>query len=217
MQSAIRREKNLMILVKNNGIFKSLQGEGVLCGLPTLFIRTWQCNEKCSWCDQKETFNDPLNRVTVSDADLVRRIVEERCTEVCFTGGEPMLQSDSIRNITRELSDEYLFSVETNATIFDPIPFVSFWSLSPKLHNWPHEQLLRWLEHVYAYSIAHQVKVVCKDVAAVEDALSKMDMYKASLVVQPLWGESKVRDIVTCCIDNGIRYSVQIHKVLGIW
>ena len=40
-----------------NEIFKSIQGEGPNFGKPAIFLRTAQCNLKCTWCDTKYTWD----------------------------------------------------------------------------------------------------------------------------------------------------------------
>ena len=44
--------------MKINEIFFSIQGEGILIGTPTIFIRTTGCNLRCSWCDTKYAYED---------------------------------------------------------------------------------------------------------------------------------------------------------------
>ena len=46
-----------MSTMQVNEIFKSIQGEGPNFGKPAIFLRTAQCNLKCTWCDTKYTWD----------------------------------------------------------------------------------------------------------------------------------------------------------------
>jgi len=95
-------------------IFYSLQGEGVLMGTPTTFVRFVGCNLDCAWCDTKYA-REGGSEMSV---DQIFDKVESHGTPfVCLTGGEPMLQDDIYRLIDTLLENEYQVTIETNGSI----------------------------------------------------------------------------------------------------
>ena len=72
--------------------FLSIQGEGRKAGIPTAFVRTTGCHLRCSWCDAKYTFTGGEERAL---EDLVSWVKQQPTKEVCFTGGEPLLQKEA--------------------------------------------------------------------------------------------------------------------------
>ena len=48
--------------MKYSEIFYSIQGEGQLVGLPSVFFRTSYCNLRCIWCDTPYTSWQPENK-----------------------------------------------------------------------------------------------------------------------------------------------------------
>jgi len=60
--------------LKLSEIFYSLQGEGVLIGTPTVFVRTAGCNLRCNWCDTEYARSDKGVEQSVQEVmDQVRR------------------------------------------------------------------------------------------------------------------------------------------------
>jgi 7-carboxy-7-deazaguanine synthase len=126
-------------------IFYSVQGEGSLVGVPSIFVRTSGCNLRCSWCDTPYTSWNPegedlsigeiLNRALALDgSDAARHVV--------LTGGEPMIAPGIV-----ELSEGFRergmhITVETAGTVLTPVA-CDLMSISPKLANSTPEGVFR--------------------------------------------------------------------------
>lgn len=206
-----------MFLVKENGVFTSIQGEGPFTGTPAIFVRTFGCNVKCSWCDTKESWEDESNKQEVEVIDVVNKVLQNPQRDVCITGGEPFLQAEELYTLTEILSGhEKFISIETNATIYYPIPFISFYVLSPKFGTWRTEIINKWINYFYSTETAFVIKIVCDTLEDVRAAKQRTENVPNRLVIQPLWKCEKYMDIVNYCIDNCINISAQIHKFIGL-
>lgn len=92
--------------------FRSLQGEGIMIGVPTFFIRTVGCNLSCKWCDTQYAMTGGEDMAV---SELVRLVGDDDV--VCITGGEPMLQPDTPELIS-ELTDlKKRVVLETNGAV----------------------------------------------------------------------------------------------------
>lgn len=93
--------------------FYSLQGEGLQMGEPTFFIRLAGCNLDCHWCDTpyaKEEGEERTVEQLLGEADASGARV------VCLTGGEPLMQKDSIHLMQLLLDKGLYVTVETNGS-----------------------------------------------------------------------------------------------------
>ena len=93
--------------------FRSLQGEGKKIGVPTYFIRTVGCNLKCSWCDTQYAMSEPGEDISV---EKIMELVKDE-TDVCLTGGEPMLQKDTLELLDKLSKAGKTVVLETNGSI----------------------------------------------------------------------------------------------------
>lgn len=115
-------------------IFHSIQGEGILTGMPSVFIRTSGCNLRCSWCDTPYTSWRPEGR-DWSVESLVEKVLTYQCGHCVITGGEPTV-AVGMDTLTRALRDQGLHvTIETNGTMPPGDIQVDLASLSPKLSN----------------------------------------------------------------------------------
>lgn len=106
--------------MKIYSIFRSLQGEGLTIGQPTVFVRTSGCPLRCTYCDTIQAFEDGKEM----SLDEIIGAVEERSTRnVCLTGGEPLAQGDAYRLIQLLLDRKHIVIVETSGAIpLDEMP-----------------------------------------------------------------------------------------------
>ncbi|AGB36768.1 7-carboxy-7-deazaguanine synthase QueE [Natronococcus occultus] len=116
-----------------NELFYSLQGEGTLAGVPSVFVRTSGCNLRCWFCDSYHTSWEPTH-ARMGLEEIVAEIESHPADHVVLTGGEPLLHEESVALL--ETLDErgYHTTVETNGTIHREAP-IDLASISPKLES----------------------------------------------------------------------------------
>ncbi len=126
-----------------NEIFKSIQGEGPNFGKPAIFLRTAQCNLKCTWCDTKYTwdwknydFSKEVKEMTIDE--VKDAIAELEIKHLVITGGEPLLQQGDLADLLSFLKPDFYVEVETNCTILPNkmlTDLIDQWNVSPKTKN----------------------------------------------------------------------------------
>lgn len=121
-------------------IFHSIQGEGLLAGVPSVFIRLAGCPLRCRWCDTAYAWDYEFGTEYGVD-DLVEAVTQWPCGHVVITGGEPMVGADSgpragLIKLTRRLrdSDKHV-TIETSGLVFIDDLACDLMSVSPKLSN----------------------------------------------------------------------------------
>ena len=115
-----------------NELFYSLQGEGRLSGVPSVFVRTSGCNLRCWFCDSYHTSWEPAYARMGVDEIVAEVRSHESADHVVLTGGEPLLHDESVTLLERLDDAGYHLTVETNGTVYRDAP-VDLASVSPKL------------------------------------------------------------------------------------
>ncbi len=123
-----------MKIMKIAEIFYSVQGEGKLAGVPSVFVRTSGCNLRCTWCDTPYASWNPTGD-ELSLEEIVSRVLRFGAKHVVLTGGEPMIQTQ-LPELVQRLQDHQLhITIETAGTIWIPEMQIELASISPKLAN----------------------------------------------------------------------------------
>ena len=124
-----------------NEIFYSLQGEGFLAGVPSVFVRLAGCPLRCRWCDTKYAW-DQTSGQDYTITKIVQTVLrkespgqQNQSKFVVVTGGEPMINSD-LPQLVQELkaADKHI-TIETAGIAFIPDLACDLMSISPKLSN----------------------------------------------------------------------------------
>ena len=118
--------------MKISELFFSIQGEGELTGVPSVFVRTSGCNLRCRWCDTKYASWKPEGEnVTIND--LLDKVCSYPARHVVISGGEPMI-AKGIEEFTHLLKESGKhITIETAGTIAPNGMQCDLASLSPKL------------------------------------------------------------------------------------
>jgi len=115
-------------------IYASLQGEGLLAGMPSTFVRTSGCNLRCVWCDTPFTSWQPEGRgMTV--AEIVATVTELAQRHVVVTGGEPLLFAEVVPLCAELRRGGFHVTIETAGSVLPDggVPPCDLMSISPKL------------------------------------------------------------------------------------
>lgn len=108
-----------------NEIYLSLQGESTLAGLPCIFVRLTACNLRCSYCDSAYAFKEgkklSLDDVRAEIHSLAKPFTKSKLQTpnpklplVELTGGEPLLQKNSLPLMKRLCDDGFTVLLETS-------------------------------------------------------------------------------------------------------
>lgn len=112
-------------------IYRSIQGEGCLTGVPSVFVRTSGCNLRCWFCDTPYASWQPEGQDYAVD-EIVAEVEEWDCSHVVVTGGEPMLFAEMIPLCRQFRRRGRHVTIETAGTLYLPVE-CDLMSISPKL------------------------------------------------------------------------------------
>ncbi|HZQ54304.1 MAG TPA: 7-carboxy-7-deazaguanine synthase QueE [Bryobacteraceae bacterium] len=216
-------------------IFYSLQGEGALVGVPSVFVRTSGCNLRCVWCDTPYTSWNPEGKDMPLER-ILAAVQEFRARHVVLTGGEPMIAPQMV-NLTNMLRQADLhITIETAGTVYAPVA-CDLMSISPKLANstprerdggrWAaqHDRLryqpeiLKRLISEYSYQLKFVV-MSPEDLAEIEKICTNIGAGRERVVLMPEGTRPEVlrergQWLAEICKQCGYRYSPRLH--VDLW
>ena len=213
-------------------IFHSVQGEGALVGVPSVFVRTSGCNLRCVWCDTPYTSWHPEGDERSIDS-IVEEVNRYGAGHAVITGGEPMI-APGLDELTRRLTQH--ITIETAGTVEADVR-CDLISISPKLSNstprerdggrWAaqHErlryqpQVLRRLMSTYPYQLKFVITAP-EDLAEVRQMVEDIGAENRRVILMPEGIDASTlaergRWLVELCKREGYRYSPRLH--VDLW
>ncbi len=221
--------------MKISEIFYSVQGEGLLVGTPSVFVRTSGCNLRCVWCDTPYTSWTPEGSEQPVDA-ILEEARRYPARHAVVTGGEPMV-APQVAELTAGLRRLGLHvTVETAGTVFADVA-CDLMSISPKLANstpwerdggrWArqHERLridVEVLRRLMA-PCAYQLKFVVErpeDLAEIRSIVERTGAASERVILMPEGTDADVlrargQWLVEIAKQEGFRFSPRLH--IELW
>lgn len=216
-------------------IFYSLQGEGELTGVPSVFVRTSGCNLRCAWCDTPYASWDPEG-TPQTVAEIMAAIGGHPVARhVVLTGGEPMIAKDIAALAEGIRASGRHVTIETAATVAPAGIACDLASLSPKLLNsapdpsahgawrkkheatrWQPDVVRDWIDH-YPYQFKFVVARP-EDIDELEHMLAALqrEIPRHRVLLMPEATEldamrSRASWLGEVCKARGYRYAHRLH------
>lgn len=211
----MKKSKNTLTV---NEIFFSIQGESSWMGLPCVFVRLTYCDLRCAWCDTEYAFYEGVD-MTIKE--IIEKIESYNCKLVEITGGEPLLQENSI-DLMKQLCDEnFTVLLETGghrdiSKVDSRVHII----MDIKCPGSKMSHKNRW-ENIELLSKKDEVKFVIKDKNDYEwakEIINKFDLTKkvGEILFSPVFGEIEPAKIAEWILEDklSVRLQIQLHKYI---
>ncbi|MDE2223191.1 MAG: 7-carboxy-7-deazaguanine synthase QueE [Candidatus Omnitrophica bacterium] len=221
-------------------IFRSVQGEGKYVGASHVFVRFFECNMHCVWCDTPASIGDGKREYKELTLDDVLSKVNDlygNSHSVSITGGEPLLQKDFLKEFCPALHQEgKKIYLDTNGTLpgglQEIIKHIDIIAMDLKLPSSTGQKPF-WTEHRDFLNIASCKEVFIKAVISLNT--TRQDVLKAArlvadvdpgilFILQPNYLDMK-KGVIDHCLEHqktcakilkDVRILPQVHKFMKL-
>ena len=199
-------------------IFNSVQGESTHMGLPCVFVRLTGCNLRCVWCDTAYAFQGGKK---LSIDEILEEIKSHNIDLIEITGGEPLMQEESILLMETLLKEKFRVMLETGGSLsIKDVPTKVIKVIDLKCPGSGEEDKNHWDNLNYLAS-TDEIKFVIADRADYEwsrAALHKYELDKKShILFSPVFDKLNLKDLTEWLLEDNlpVRLQTQLHK--HIW
>ncbi|WP_240762052.1 7-carboxy-7-deazaguanine synthase QueE [Paenibacillus thalictri] len=208
-------------------IFETVEGEGTRAGFPTVFVRLFGCNLRCSWCDTKYSYPPEEAESVMTIGEIVEAVRGYRSTHICLTGGEPLLYGEkSLALVQALLTIERIadLHIETNGAV-DLAPFMRKID-SPKVRyimdyklpdSGENDKMI--VDNFGLLRGQDELKFVIGSEADFEAACGILECHstRALPLFSPVWETMPPAKLVELMLSrglSGVKLNMQLHKII---
>ncbi|UQZ82772.1 7-carboxy-7-deazaguanine synthase [Paenibacillus konkukensis] len=208
-------------------IFETVEGEGTRAGFPTIFVRLFGCNLRCSWCDTKYSYPPEEAGSVMTIGDIMRQVRTYRSTHLCLTGGEPLLYGEKSAALIEALLEIETLTdlhVETNGAV-DLAMFMERID-SPKVryimdYKLPDsgESEAMITSNFALLREQDELKFVIGSDRDFAESVRVLERYptRALPLFSPVWETMPPAKLVQLMLDHGlsqVKLNMQLHKII---
>jgi 7-carboxy-7-deazaguanine synthase len=204
-------------MLKVNEIYHSIQGESSKSGLPCVFVRLTYCNLRCTYCDTEYAFYEGEDK---SIEEILIEVKKYKCNLVEVTGGEPLVQKESLDLMKRLCDEGFDVMLETGGSLSikdvdERIMIVM--DLKCPSSNMERKNLY---ENINFLKPKDELKFVIgnrEDYDWSKEIISRYDFQnKSEILFSVVFGELEPVILVDWIIEDklDVRYQLQMHKYI---
>ncbi len=199
-------------------IFHSIQGETTRAGFPSLFVRLAGCNLDCSWCDTPQAREGGR---PVPIRKIIGRVKACRgLNHVTLTGGEPLVQNESIALMEALVQEGFQVQLETNGSLpVRGVPAGVRKILDVKTPSSGHDGSFL-MENLCFANARDEIKFVIADkddyIYAKRFMKKNLEKSRVTVNLSPVHGTMPAPLLARMVLEDGLRarLNLQLHRIL---
>ena len=201
-----------------NEIFFSIQGESLLAGKPSVFVRLASCNLHCDWCDTEYARHEGEE---LSIGDIITKVKAFESEYVCVTGGEPLTQAGAVLLLSELLKCGYTVSLETNGSFsIKDVPREVIKVIDIKCPDSGESEKNCW-ENINLVTKQDQFKFVVASKADfdwAENLIQKNGLNeRCTVLFSTVYGRVKPSELAKWILDSKANVTMQVPMHKQIW
>ena len=204
-------------MLRINEIYHSIQGESSKSGLPCVFVRLTYCNLRCTYCDTEYAFYGGEDK---SIEKILNEVKKYNCKLVEVTGGEPLVQKETLELMKRLCNEGFDVMLETGGSL--PIKDIDERVLIIMDLKCPSSKMEKknLYENINFLKPADELKFVIgnrEDYDWSKKIISEYDLKdKSKILFSVVFGELEPVSLVNWIIEDklDVRYQLQMHKYI---